>query len=298
MAASGLMSFLGLSVLCGTLVLLYVSRGSRRVASPTTGAAGPGILIVTREISSEPTTTLTRPAGTPTKTPTSTVAPKTATPTASRTPEPPPPTADTDGPPAPTTIGPTDSQRIDCAIPLSITLRWQAPGDPSGVSSYAVRLAKSGADFTEEQLFDALPGDQNDLAITADRRLYGGTWLRDGSETGRSLRLGFLPGRSGHAAADLSPTGYRHHVRSADLREVEADDPEGIFGYQLSLQTVLGNGYGEPEIHGWMESTQYDATRSTDCSSTYRWRVYAADMLMNEGEWSEWAYFMINPPGQ
>ena len=98
----------------------------------------------------------------------------------------------------------------------------------------------------------------------------------------------------------LSPANYKHLscVAQIILRWEAPEDPDGIFGYQVELQTVLGAGYGEPLTFGWMVSTLYDATQRTDCNSTYRWRVLTSDLQMNEGLQSEWAYFIIDPPGR
>jgi hypothetical protein len=82
------------------------------------------------------------------------------------------------------------------------------------------------------------------------------------------------------------------------LRWEAPPDPEGIFGYQVALQEVLGLGFGEEQVFGWMVATQYDATSRTECNRDYRWRVFASDQIQNLSPWSEWAYFIINPPGQ
>jgi hypothetical protein len=82
------------------------------------------------------------------------------------------------------------------------------------------------------------------------------------------------------------------------LRWDAPPDPDGIFGYQVALQEVLGVGYGEATVFGWMVDTRYDATRRTECNRVYRWRVFASDQVQNQSPWSEWAYFIIDAPGQ
>jgi hypothetical protein len=184
-------------------------------------------------------------------------------------------------------------------------LTWEEPSDPSGIDSYRVRLAKFGADFTEEQLFDGLPAGQVELTFQAEcGASYGWQVLaRDGAgnEGAESTRAHFEVDAATSAPTSLSPANYRHLscVAQIILRWEAPNDPEGIFGYMVTLQTVLDAGsYGEALTFGWMEAIQYDATRATDCGKTYRWRVFASDLQMNDGLRSEWAYFIINAPGQ
>jgi hypothetical protein len=189
-------------------------------------------------------------------------------------------------------------------MPAPVSLSWEAPSDPSGIESYGVRLAKYGSDFTEEQLFDPLPATRVDLTIVAEcGRSYGWNVLaRDGAGTqGVASDWAYFNIDSATLApTNLRPTNYTHLscVAQIILRWEAPDDPEGIFGYMVSLQPVLGVGYGEAQIFGWMVPTQKDLTTRTDCNTTYRWRVFASDMQANEGLWSDWAYFIVNPPGQ
>lgn len=304
--ASGLMSVLGLSVLCGALILLFPPPGLPRLtAASTSAAAGPGVLGGSANAVPETATNVpTLPAATETPTARPTVTPTPPTPTASPTPEPLPPTPDTTGPPAPTILEPANDLRIPCGMPVSVSLSWEAPSDPSGIDSYRVRLQEFGADFSGEQVFDPVTTSQLDVSIeTGCGKSYRWSVLaRDGAgNQGVASDWAYFDIDSATPAPTiLGPTNYRHLscVAQIVLRWEAPDDPDGIFGYQVSLQTVLGEGYGEAQIFGWMVSTQKDVSRWTDCNSTYRWRVFASDMQLSDGLWSDWAYFIVNPPGQ
>jgi len=303
--ASGLMSLLGLSILCGALILLFPPPGLRRTTATSRPAAEvSGVIAGLGNAASETATTartLMAAAATMTATPTAT--PTLPTPTASSTPEPPPPTPDTEGPPAPTVLGPTNDLRIPCEMPVSVSLSWEAPSDPSGIDSYRVRLQESGEGFSGEQVFDPVTTTHLDVSFeTGCGKSYSWSVLaRDGAgnQGFASDWATFEIDSATLAPVILGPTNYTHLscVAQIILRWEAPDDPDGIFGYQVSLQTVLGVGYGEAEIFGWMVATQYDATRRTDCNNTYRWRVFASDQINNQGPWSDWAYFIVNPPG-
>jgi len=56
----------------------------------------------------------------------------------------PTPTADTQGPPAPSLVSPTDGAGPDCG---SVTLRWNAATDPSGIEGYYVKVEKVTGSF-------------------------------------------------------------------------------------------------------------------------------------------------------
>jgi hypothetical protein len=102
------------------------------------------------------------------------------------------------------------------------------------------------------------------------------------------------------APAIIIPANYRHLscVAQIILRWEAPQDPNGIFGCQVTLQEVLGVGYGDPGVFGWMAAAKYDATGQTECNRDYRWRVLASDQLQSQSPWSEWAYFIIDPPGR
>jgi len=304
--ASGLTSLLGLSILCGALILIFPPPWLRRPTAISTSAAeAPGVIEgIGNTVSKTATNAPTLPAATAALTATPTVTPTPPPPTVSSTPEPPPPTPDTEGPPAATVLGPTNNLRIPCGMPVSVALSWEAPSDPSGVDSYRVRLQETGADFSGEQVFDPVTTSPLDVSIeTGCGRSYRWSVLaRDGvgNQGVASDWASFEIDSATLAPAILGPKDYKHLscVAQIILRWEAPDDPDGIFGYQVSLQTVLGAGYGEAQIFGWMVPTQKDVSTRTECNSTYRWRVFASDQILNQGPWSDWAYFIVNPPGQ
>jgi hypothetical protein len=57
----------------------------------------------------------------------------------------PSPTPDTEGPPAPSLISPTGNAEQSCG---AVTLRWRRPNDPSGISTYYVKVEKVTGTFT------------------------------------------------------------------------------------------------------------------------------------------------------
>ncbi|MBI4673621.1 MAG: hypothetical protein HY741_18375, partial [Chloroflexi bacterium] len=77
------------------------------------------------------------------------------------------PPADTQGPPAPVIVGPKDNAQLSCVA--MITLRWNAPSDPSGILNYRVRLEKQiGANYGEDQVFDPVVGTQLNVSSQTD----------------------------------------------------------------------------------------------------------------------------------
>ncbi|HET7010593.1 MAG TPA: hypothetical protein VFI11_07450 [Anaerolineales bacterium] len=188
-------------------------------------------------------------------------------------------------------------------MPVSVSLSWVAPSDPSGIDSYRVRLQESGGNFAGEKVFDPVAATHLDVSFeTGCGKSYRWNVLAlDGAgNQGTASDWGaFYVDSATPAPAILGPKDYKHLscVAQIILRWEPPDDPDGIFGYMVTLQEVLGVGYGEAQQFGWMVPTQYDATRRTDCGRDYRWRVFASDEILNQGPWSDWAYFIVNPPG-